>query len=278
MIIDAQVHVYERDRPERPWAAVLHGPAEVTGADMVAAMAAAGVDAAVLVSPYTMYRFDESYALATHATYPGKFCLVKPVDPEDPAVGETIRAWKGVKGAVAVRLMMTRGMSEDPANPGINRVLAEAGRAGLAVNLLCYGRMAQVRELARRNPDTQLVIDHVGLTQPFEPPPLAEPWADLENVLSLAACPNVALKITGACTLSRGPYPYHDIWDPLWRLFDAYSLDRCLWGTDWTRAVEILTYKQGVDAFLTTPRLSAEDRERLMSATLQRVYRWRPGG
>jgi hypothetical protein len=33
-----------------------------------------------------------------------------------------------------------------------------------------------------------------------------------------------------------------------------------------------------VDAFLTTPRLSAEDRERLMSATLQRVYRWRPGG
>ena len=29
-IIDAQVHAYERDRPERPWAAVLAGPAEVT--------------------------------------------------------------------------------------------------------------------------------------------------------------------------------------------------------------------------------------------------------
>ena len=36
--IDAQVHAYERDYPGRPWAAVLPGPPEVTGDDMVAAM------------------------------------------------------------------------------------------------------------------------------------------------------------------------------------------------------------------------------------------------
>jgi predicted TIM-barrel fold metal-dependent hydrolase len=62
-IIDAQVHAYERNHPGRPWAAVLHGPAEVTGDDMVAAMKAAGVDGALLVSPFTMYRFDASYAI-----------------------------------------------------------------------------------------------------------------------------------------------------------------------------------------------------------------------
>ena len=54
MIIDAQVHAYERDHPGRPWAGVLTGPAEVTGDDMVAAMNAVGVDGAVLVSPFTM--------------------------------------------------------------------------------------------------------------------------------------------------------------------------------------------------------------------------------
>lgn len=58
--IDAQVHAYERDHPGRPWAAVLHGPAEVTGDDMVKAMDAVGVDAAILVSPFTMYRYDAS--------------------------------------------------------------------------------------------------------------------------------------------------------------------------------------------------------------------------
>jgi hypothetical protein len=40
MIIDAQVHAYERDHPGRPRVGVLTGPAEVTGDDMVAAMAA----------------------------------------------------------------------------------------------------------------------------------------------------------------------------------------------------------------------------------------------
>ncbi len=64
LTIDSQVHAYERDHPGRPWHAVLHGPDEVTGDDMVAAMDAVGVDGALLVSPFTMYRYDASYAIA----------------------------------------------------------------------------------------------------------------------------------------------------------------------------------------------------------------------
>ncbi len=275
-IIDAQVHAYERDHPSRPWAAVLHGPAEVTGDDMVAAMDAAGVDGALLVSPFTMYRFDASYAIAVHAAHPGRFALIKPVDPADPAVAETIEAWAAQDGTVAVRIMLNRGVSEDPADPGIGRVLTTAARCGLPVNLLCWDRLAQAREMAARHPDTVLVIDHLGLQQPFEPPPPREPFAALPQVLALAALPNVAIKITGACTLSHQPYPYKDIWDPLGRIFDAWGLDRCLWGTDWTRAVGLLTYQQGVDAFRVTDRLSDSDRETLMGGTLRRVYGWTP--
>src|ERR1051325_4538406 len=47
---------------------------------MVAAMDAAGVDGAILVSPFSMYRFDASYALEVYAAHPGRFRLVKPVD------------------------------------------------------------------------------------------------------------------------------------------------------------------------------------------------------
>jgi predicted TIM-barrel fold metal-dependent hydrolase len=56
--LDSQVHAYERNHPGRPWAGVLHGPAEVTGDQIVAAMDAVGVDGAVLVSPFSMYRYD----------------------------------------------------------------------------------------------------------------------------------------------------------------------------------------------------------------------------
>lgn len=275
-IIDSQVHAYERNHPGRPWSAVLHGPAEVTGDDMVAAMDSVGVDGAVLVSAFTMYRYDASYAIAVRAAHPGRFALIKPVDPSDPAVVETIADWATTPGAVGIRIMMRGDVSTNPADAGLNRVLGAAAKYGLPVNLLCWERLPQAGLLAARNPDTSLVIDHLGLQQPFEPPAPAEGWADLANVLALAAHPNVVVKISGACTLSHAGFPYQDIWDPLGRIFDAFGLDRCLWGTDWTRAVGLLTYAQGVDAFRVTDRLSDSDRAVLMGGALQRVYNWAP--
>ena len=275
-IIDAQVHAYERNHPGRPWAAVLHGPPAVTGDDMVAAMDAVGVDGALLVSPFTMYRYDASYAIAVHAKHPRRFGLIKPVDPSDPGSAQTVADWAATPGTVGVRIMLNRDVSEDPADPGINRILAAAARHGLPVNILCWGRLEQARGMAARNPDTAIVIDHLGLQQPFEPPPPATPFADLPAVLKLASQPNVAIKITGACTLSREPFPYNDIWDSLARIFEAFGIDRCMWGTDWTRAVNLLTYRQGVDAFRNTDRLSAGDKRALMGGTLERVYKWSP--
>jgi L-fuconolactonase len=276
VIIDSQVHAYERDHPGRPWAGVLTGPAEVTGDDMVAAMDAVGVDGAVLVSPFTMYGYDASYALEVHRQHPGRFGLVKPVDASAPRVAETIADWAATTGTVGIRLMMNRGVSTDPADPGLNLVLATAARHALPVNLMCTGRLEQVTQLAGRHPNTQLVIDHLGLPQPQEPPAPAAPFADLPKLLALATHANVAVKISGACTLSHEPFPYKDIWDPLWRIFDAFGLDRCLWGTDWTRAVKVLTYQEGGEAFRITDRLSDSDRAVLMGGTLARVYKWSP--
>jgi len=276
LTIDAQVHAYERNHPGRPWAAVLHGPAEVTGDDMVAAMDRVGVDGALLISPFTMYRYDASYAVQVRAKHPGRFAVIKPVDPSDPAVAQTVADWAATPGTVGIRIMMNRDVSEDAADPGLNRVLAAGARHGFPVNILCWGRLEQARALAARNPDTAIVIDHLGLQQPFEPPPPAQPFADLPKVLELARQPNVAIKITGACTLSREAYPFKDIWDPLARIFDAFGIDRCMWGTDWTRAVGLLTYQQGVDAFRGIDRLSESDKRTLMGGTLQRVYKWSP--
>jgi len=273
--IDSQVHCYERNHPGRPWVGFLHGPAQATGDDMVAAMDAVGVDGALLVSPFAMYGFDGSYAVEVHGKHPGRFGLIKPVDPGDPKVDGVIADWKATKGTVGIRIMLNRGPA-DAADPGLNRILAAAARHGFPVNILAWGRLEQMLELAKRHPETQLVLDHLGLQQPFEPPAPAQPFAELPKVLAMAACDNVAIKISGACTLSHQPFPYKDIWDPLWRIFDAYGFDRCLWGTDWTRAVALLTYQEGVDAFRVTDRLSASERTALMGETLTRIYRWAP--
>jgi L-fuconolactonase len=276
LTIDSQVHCYERNHPGRPWVGVLHGPDHVTGDEMVAAMDAVGVDGALLVSPFAMYRYDASYALEVYKAHPTRFGVIKPVDPSDPSVAETIADWAAAKGTVGVRIMMREGVSTDAADPGLNRVLAAGARHGLPVNILCWGRLEQAAQLAARNPNTQVVIDHIGLQQPFEPPAPASPWADVPKLLGLAAHKNITVKISGACTLSHEPFPYNDIWDPLGRIFDAFGFDRCMWGTDWTRATGLLTYQQGVEAFRVTDRLSDNDRATLMGETLKRIYKWAP--
>ena len=274
LTLDAQVHTYEPNHPGRPWVGTLYGPPEVTGDQMVAAMDAVGVDAAVLVSPFSLYGFDASYALEVYAAHPDRFRLVKPVDPTDSAVADTIAEWAHTTGTVGIRVFLRDEVSTDPADPGINRVLATAAQHSLPVNLACTGRLDQAEQLAARNPNTQLVIDHLGMPQPRVPPPPAEPFAELPKLLALAAHENVAVKISGACTLSHEPFPYTDIWDPLGRVFDAFGFERCMWGTDWTRAIGMLTYEQGVKAFLVTDRLSDSERAALMSQTLRRIYNW----
>jgi predicted TIM-barrel fold metal-dependent hydrolase len=82
LIIDSQVHAYERNHPGRPWVGVLTGPDEVTGDAMGAAMEAVGVAGAVLVSPFSLYGYDASYALEVYRQHPGRFGLIKPVNPQ----------------------------------------------------------------------------------------------------------------------------------------------------------------------------------------------------
>ena len=278
MIIDSQVHAYEANTPKRPWATVPNWPAHVTGDEMVAAMDKVGVDGAIFISAFSMYRYDASYAVEVQRAHPGRFALVKPVDPDNPAVGEVIAEWKKTPGAAGIRIMIPKepGRERQAGDPGLARILREAVRNDLPVNILCWGNLDTGMTLIDRHPDTRFIIDHLGILQPRTPPAPPETWADLPKVLELAKRPNAVIKISGACTLSREPYPFSDIWEPLARIFDAWGFERCLWGTDWTRAFAVVNYEQAVKPFVETTRLSETERAMLMGGACAKAYRWSP--
>ena len=275
-IIDSQVHVYEANTPQRPWHMVPNWPDHVTGDEMVAAMDKVGVDGAIFISAFSMYQYDASYAVTVQQAYPDRFGLVKPVNPDDPAVADVIAAWKKTPGTVGIRIMMTRESGFAPTHPGIDRILREAVRHDFPVNILCWDNLEAGTALIDRHPDTRFIIDHLGILQPRTPPAPAEPWAELPKVLALARRPNAVIKISGACTLSREPYPFNDIWDPLARIFDAWGFERCLWGTDWTRAFAVVNYEQAVTPFRLTDRFSDSERAMLMGGACAKAYRWSP--
>ena len=275
-IIDSQVHAYAANTPERPWHSVPNWPPHVTGDEMVAAMDKVGVDGAIYISPFSMYQYDGSYAMGVQKAHPDKFALVKPVNPDDPAVADVIADWKKTPGTVGIRIIMTKESKRAPDDPGFDRILRAAARNDFPVNILFWGNIDAGTALIDRHPDVRFIIDHLGILQPSVPPAPPQPWADLPKVLELAKRKNAVIKITGACTLSHEPFPYNDIWDPVCRVIDAFGLDRCLWGTDWTRAVNLLSFAQGVEAFRVTDRISESDKVKLMGVTAARVYGWSP--
>ena len=277
-IIDSQVHVYEANTPTRPWHNVPNWPAHVTGDEMVAAMDKVGVDGAIFVSPFTMYQYDSSYATEVQRAHPGRFGLVKPVNPDDPAVADVIADWKETAGAVGIRIMFTRESNRAPDDQGLDRICRAASRHDFPINLLFWGNLEAGTELIDRHQETRFVIDHLAIQQPRVPPAPPEPWGDLPKVLELASRPNAVIKVSGACTLSKEPFPYNDIWEPLTRVFDAWGFERCLWGTDWTRAFAVVDYQQAVEPFRLTDRLSASEREMLMGGATAKVYNWSPSG
>jgi L-fuconolactonase len=275
-IIDSQVHCYEANTPKRPWANVPNWPPSATGDEMVAAMDKVGVDGAIFISAFSMYQYDASYAVEVQRAHPSRMALVKPVDPDNPAVADVVADWKKTPGTVGIRIMMTKEAKRDPADAGLDRICKAAVKYDFPVNMLCWDNVDAGMAIVDRHPDTRFIIDHLAILQPRTPPAPANPWADLPKVLALAKRRNAVIKVSGACTLSQEPYPFNDIWDPLARVFDAWGMDRCLWGTDWTRAFAVVNYEQAVRPFVMTDRLSASDRAMLMGGACAKAYRWSP--
>src|SRR5246500_3697089 len=151
-IIDSQVHAYEANTPRRPWASVPNWPDHVTGDEMVAAMDKVGVDGAIFISAFSMYRCDASYAVEVQRAHPGRFAIVKPVDPDDPAVADVVADWKNTPGAVGIRIILTKEAKREQSDPGFDRILGAAVRHDFPVNLLCWGNLDAGTALIDRHP------------------------------------------------------------------------------------------------------------------------------
>jgi L-fuconolactonase len=157
-----------------------------------------------------MYQYDGSYAVSVQRAHPDKFALVKPVNPDDPAVADVIADWKKTPGTVAIRIMLTPESKRAPDDPGLDRILRAAVNNNLPVNVLFWGNLDAGTALIDRHPDARFIIDHMGIQQPSIPPTPPLLWADLPKVVELAKRKNAVIKITGACTLSKQPYPFPD--------------------------------------------------------------------
>ena len=163
MIIDPRSTPTRRTRRSGPWASVPNWPPHVTGDEMVAAMDKVGVDGAIFISSFSMYRYDASYAVEVQRAHPGRLAIVKPVDPDDPARGRCRRRLEEDAGhGRHPHHDARRSTKRAPDDPGFDRIARAAVQHDFPVNMLCWGNLDNGTALIDRHPDTRFIIDHLG--------------------------------------------------------------------------------------------------------------------
>ena len=75
----------------------------------------------------------------------------------------------------------------------------------------------------------KVLIDHVG--RPIPAAGLSQP--SFAAILRLAKTGRVNVKLSGYLKFAKLPYPFEDCWPFVRALVDAFTLDHCMWASDW---------------------------------------------
>ena len=274
MIVDAQVHIWAADTPERPWppgnAHRAHRPAPFSAADLIREMDAAGVDRAIVVPP--SWEGDRNdLALAAAAHHPGRIRVMgrPPIATPDP---HALDRWREQKGMLGIRVT-TAGAGARALFTGAEGdwLWEAAERHGIPAMLSPPGVLPEVGRIAERHPGMRFVIDHLALMRDGKD---EAAFGDIDNLLALAKYPNVAAKASALPRYSSEAYPYRRLHPFLRRVFDAFGPRRMFWGTDLTGIP--CTYRQAVALFTEELRwLTGGDLEWVMGKGICEWLGWR---
>ncbi|WP_216599873.1 amidohydrolase [Sphingomonas sp. AP4-R1] len=267
LLIDSHVHVWKHD-PRFPFAAGRKVPAEDASAETLLELMVANHVARIVLIQVIHYQWDNGYLADALKRHPGKFLGVCRVNPEDPTAPDTLSRLVTEQGFHGVRISPYAAPAYDwitgPLMPPLWRRCAEL-KVPMTV-LTEAPRLPQLHSLIEANPDLTVVIDHMADIRPDRPD-------DLRLLLALARYPRVFVKISHLWSLSRAPYPYADMTDPLKRLVAAFGPKRLMWGTDWPVSLPYRGYADIVALYRDhLDWLPPEDRAQILGKTVQEVW------
>jgi predicted TIM-barrel fold metal-dependent hydrolase len=271
MIVDAQVHLWKAQAPDRPWppGRVAQLPEPFGYDKLLPMMNEAGVDRVVIVPPSWEGERND-YALEAAGKYPDRFGIMGRIPLNNPQLAATLPKWKEQKGMLGMRVTFNANAVSWITDGTADWFWPAAEKAGIPVMFL-GGGMANYARVAERHPQLQLIIDHMGLS--LDIAKANKRGEAIDQTVSLAKYPNVSIKLTSAPTYSSEHYPYRDMAPFIRRCFDAFGPRRCFWGTDMTNSFAKATYRQRITHFTEElDFLSEDDKDWVMGrAVLSRL-------
>ena len=235
-IIDAHPHIYAdpSDQAKYPVIDDPWNPGEpATAEDLKSKMDESGVSKAVFIQTSTYYAYDNRYVMDSTQKYSEWATGVVTLSPDDP---QHLDVLQDAVENYSVRGL--RGTSDqhgriDSAN--VKRLWSKARDLGITVNCMVLDdldRVPEIEALARELSDLNIVIDHCFMLNTVR-----KTEESLKALERLAKQPNIHAKLTSGTHGSSRVYPHEDMHAPLKRVIDAFTPDRCAWGSNFPNAL-----------------------------------------
>jgi len=218
-VLDSARFPYADDVAYRP-----AGQEQGTRAQHEAVMAAYGVRHALIVGPNSGYGEDNRCLLDAVARSGGRFKGIAVV-PNDAGIEQ-------------LQSLKARGIIGIAFNPSLKGVAAYADARPLMRRVADLDMFVQVQvhedqmvEVAPWLLDSgaRILVDHCGRPDPAR----GLQQAGFQAVLALARSGRAAVKISGLQKFTPGGLPFAGARPYVDALIDAYTLDHCVWASDW---------------------------------------------
>jgi L-fuconolactonase len=274
-IVDAQVHIWGPNTPQRPWRdgpVKPHRDPPLGAAELIREMDAAGVNRAILVPPsWDGDRND--LCLEAAQQYPDRFAVMGRMNMESPDSPAKMATWCRQRGMLGLRCSFNRPKWSPMLTEGrVDWLWEEAEKAGMPLMLMITQQMVPlIDRVAERHPRLKLTLCHLSLNSSKKD---EEAFRDLDLLLAIARRPNVAVKVSAMPTYTTDRYPYRALHPYLKRVHAAFGAQRMFWGTDLARLP--CSYRQAVTMFTEEmPFFSTSDLEWIMGRGLREWLGWK---
>jgi L-fuconolactonase len=275
-IIDIHPHIISDDETRYPPAPLFGKRSDwsqerpSTVESLIAAMDAAGVAKAAVVHSSTTYGFDNRYVVDGCNQYPDRLVAVGSVDMLADDVPAVIKGWAD-QGLAGLRIF-TGGSTKDfdPSeldNPKSFKAWEACADLGLP---MCIQTgpigLPQVRMLASKFKDVNIVLDHLGRPDVLDGPS----YANAQSLFDLADLPNLYMKLTPRIfgDVQKGQASAESFFP---RVVETFGAHRLAWGSNFPTSPgtlsEILATAQAGLACL-----SGEQRSWIFGKTAQLLY------
>jgi predicted TIM-barrel fold metal-dependent hydrolase len=268
--VDCHVHVLD---PERfPYGAKTHyaptGQEIGTPTELAAVMDAYGTPYALLVGPNSGYGVDNSCMLDTIARDRGRYKGIAVV--ENHATFDELQTLKR-DGVVGVAWNVTH-YGVDHYHDG-DSLLEKLAALDMFVDIQVENEQLLAIAPLLKRAGVRVLVDHCG--RPSVDAGVDQPG--FKALLELGAAGGAFVKFSGFAKFSRESAPHQDAWPFVAALRDAFTLERCLWASDWPylRALTRIDYGvqlQIVRALFPEPA----DRRKLLWDTPRELFGFSP--